>query len=179
MLTVRDIMTQPVVVIRSSATVANAIWVMRSQRVRSLVVEQMNPEISYGILTEKDIVYNVIAPGDNPGFKLVRDVMRYPCIYLPPDITLQEAAQLLSDAGIHRAPVIEHNRLLGIVSVTDILDKGSLPAPPHDELSKRIRVALQHARVVDDSEDQIQQECDLAWQVLEDMNRSTTLSAYE
>lgn len=175
MLTIRDIMTRPVVVIRSSATVANAIWIMRSQRVRSLIVEKIEPDVSYGILTEKDIVYNVIAPGNNPRFTLVSDIMRYPCISLPPDATIQEAAQLLSDAGVHRAPVIEHKKLLGIVSVTDILDKGSLPAPSHDELSRRIYDALQHAHIIDDSDARIQQECDLAWQVLEDMNQGATL----
>jgi len=178
MLIVRDIMTRPVVVIRSSATVANAIWLMRAKRVRSLVVERLTPEVSYGMLTEKDIVYNVIAPGNNPGFTAVADIMRYPCIQLSPDATIQEAAQLLSDAGIHRAPVIQHNKLLGMVSVTDILDKGSLPAPPHDELSRRIHDALQHARITDDPDAQVQQECDIAWQVLEDMNKSATVSAY-
>ena len=66
--------------------------------------------------------------------------------------------------------------IMTIVPVTDILDKGSLPAPPHDELSKRIHDALQHARIIDDSEAQIQQECDLAWQVLEDMNQNAVLS---
>lgn len=174
MLSVKDIMTRPVLVIRSSATVANAIWMMRAQRVRSLVVEKLTPEVSYGMLTEKDIVYNVIAPGHNPGFVRISDIMRYPCIYLPPEASVQEAAQLLSNAGVHRAPVIQDNELLGIVSVTDILDKGSLPTPPHDELSRRIREALQHTRIIDDSEARIQQECDIAWQVLEDMKRTAT-----
>ncbi len=179
MLTVRDVMTKPVVVIRSQATVANAIWLMRAKHVRSLIVEKLTPEITYGILTEKDIVYNVIAPGNNPGYTSVGDIMRYPCIALAPEASLQEAAQLLSDAGVHRAPVIENNQLLGIVSVTDILDKGSLPAPPHDELSRRIQDALQHARIIDDDETRIEQECDIAWQVLEDMkqNRTAALSS--
>ncbi len=172
MLNVRDIMTKPVIVIRGAATVANAIWLMRAKRVRSLIVERLNPEVSYGMLTEKDIVYNVIASSKNPAFVRVSEIMRAPCIYLSPDMTVQEAAQLLSETGIHRAPVIEHNALLGIVSVTDILDKGSLPAPSYDELSKRIQDALQHARIIDDREAKIQQECDIAWQVLEDMRQN-------
>ena len=71
---------------------------------------------------------------------------------------------------------MQDNQLLGIVSVTDILDKGSLPAPPHDELSRRIREALQHTRIIDDPEAKIQQECDIAWQVLEDMKRTATVA---
>ncbi|MGB7087436.1 MAG: CBS domain-containing protein [Phormidesmis sp.] len=169
-------MTQPVVVIRSRATIANAIWLMRVKRVRSLIVEKLSPEISYGILTEKDIVYNVIAPGSNPGFVRVGEIMRHPCIALPPGASVQQAAQMLSDAGVHRAPVIQQNQLLGMVSVTDILNKGCLPAPPHDELSKRIRDALQHARILDDEDAQIEQECDIAWQVLEEMKQNTTVA---
>lgn len=176
-LMVRDIMTQPVVVIRSAATVADAMWVMRARRVRSLIVEKLNPEISYGILTEKDIVYNIIAAGKDPGLTKVASIMRYPCIELTPDATVQEASQLLSDAGIHRAPVIQDRQLLGILSVTDIIEKGSLSAPSSDELSRRLQEALQHARIIDDREAHIQQECDIAWQVIEEMKQNYTISA--
>ena len=51
MLTVKDIMTTPVVVIRSNATVENAIWLMRANRVRSLVVETSPDGGCYGIVT--------------------------------------------------------------------------------------------------------------------------------
>lgn len=169
MLTVRDIMTRPVVVIRSSVTVENAIWLMRANRVRSLVVEKSHGEGPYGILTEKDIVYKVIAPGDNPSFVRVSSIMRQPCIQIPANATVQEAAQFLADTGIHRAPVVEDNELLGIVSVTDILIKGCVLTSSQDELSQRIQEALQHARIIDDEEARIEQECDIAWQVLEDM----------
>ena len=39
-LMVRDIMTQPVIVIRSAATIADAMWMMRARKVRSLMVEK-------------------------------------------------------------------------------------------------------------------------------------------
>lgn len=177
MLTVRDIMTRPVVVIRDTASVANAVWLMRVKKVRSLIVEKTYEGPPVGILTKKDIVYNVIAKGSNPGFVLASDVMSAPCIQISADATLQKAAKTLAEAGIHRAPVIQDGALLGIVSVTDILDKGNLPALPYDELSRRVQEALQHARVIDDDEANIQQECDIAWQTLEDMHRSAIASA--
>ncbi|PSN15069.1 signal transduction protein, partial [filamentous cyanobacterium CCP5] len=123
MLTVKDIMTKPVVVIRSSATVENAMLLMRAKRVRSLIVEEEYDSGPYGIVTEKDVVFKVIAPGDNPAFVRVSDIMRQPCIRVPLASTVQETAQILADSGIHRAPVIENGELLGIVSVTDILRK--------------------------------------------------------
>ncbi|MBE9079906.1 CBS domain-containing protein [Romeria aff. gracilis LEGE 07310] len=170
MLKARDIMTQPVVVIRKTATVENAIWLIRAKRVRSLVVEEAFEKGPYGILTEKDIVYKVIAQGDNPRFVRVSSIMRQPCIQVPPHATLLEVAQILAEAGVHRAPVIEQDELLGIVSVTDILLKGYPgAAPPRDELSQRIQEALGNARIIDDQDAQIEQECDVAWQILEDM----------
>ena len=60
--------------------------------------------------------------------------MRHPCIELAPEATVQEAAQLLSDAGIHRAPVIQDQQLLGMLSVTDIIEKCSKSVPSLNEL---------------------------------------------
>jgi CBS domain-containing protein len=171
MLTVKDIMTKPVVVIRNSATVQNAILLMRAKRVRSLIVEK-TAVLPYGIVTEKDIVFKVIAAGENPDFVRVRDIMRQPCIQVSPQATLREVAQTLADAGIHRAPVIEQDELLGIVSVTDILRKGHPDPPSRDELAQRIQSALQQARIVETEDEQIEQECDLAWQIYEEMSPS-------
>lgn len=175
MLTVRDIMTRPVVVIRSSATVQNAILLMRAKRLRSLIVEKTE-DTPYGIVTEKDIVFKVIAPNENPDLVGVCDIMRQPCIQVAAAATVQEAAKILANAGIHRAPVIENEELLGIVSVTDILRKGHPGALPRDELGQRIQAALQQARIIDDEDAQIEQECDLAWQVYEEMHQGAKVA---
>ncbi len=177
MLFVKDIMTKPVIVIRSSATVENAIWLMRTKRVRSLIVEEADGEGPYGIITERDIVYKVIAKGSSPHFVRVGSIMRRPCIRMPMDATLQEAAEIFSATGVHRAPVIENDELLGIVSLTDILMKGHPGALSRDELSQKVRAALQHARVVDDEDAQIQQECEIAWQVLEEMQQREAVTS--
>lgn len=175
MLFVKDIMTKPVVVIHSSATVENAIWLMRTKRVRSLIVEEADSQGPYGIMTERDIVYKVIAKGSSPHFVRVSTIMQRPCTRMPMNATLQEAAQIFSATGIHRAPVIENDQLLGIISLTDILMKGHPGALSQDDLSQRVQTALQHARVIDDADAQIQQECDIAWQVLEEAKPATVL----
>ncbi|EKU99570.1 putative signal-transduction protein containing cAMP-binding and CBS domains [Leptolyngbya sp. PCC 7375] len=176
MLFVKDIMTKPVIVIRSSATVENAIWLMRTKRVRSLIVEEAEGQGPYGIVTERDIIYKVIAKGSSPHFTRVSNITRRPCIRMPMNATLQEAAQIFSATGVHRAPVIEDDQLLGIISLTDILMKGHPGALSRDELSQRVQTALQHARIIDDEDAQIQQECDIAWQVLETMKPQTVTS---
>lgn len=124
MLTIADIMTQQVQVIDRLATVADAILRMQAHGVRSLIVDRPNPTVPYGVLTERDVVYKVFARNLEPDRVRVQDIMRQPCVALAPNLTLREAALAMSDAGIQRAPVIQGEELLGIVSVTDLVMKG-------------------------------------------------------
>ncbi|MEO1401703.1 MAG: CBS domain-containing protein [Cyanobacteria bacterium J06635_1] len=167
MLTVRDIMTKPVVMIRSSATVKSAIELMQAKGVRSLIIDKCHAQGSFGILTEKDIVYRVIAQGDDPAHVRVCSIMRQPCIQVPIGVTVQAAAQLLATAGVHRAPVIEHHEVLGIISVTDILAKGKQVSLSQNELVQCTQAALQHAHRVNNEETPTETQ-DAAWQVFED-----------
>ncbi|MCS7252310.1 MAG: CBS domain-containing protein [Thermoflexus sp.] len=118
----KDIMTTEVVTIEPSATVAEAVALMKEKGLRALIVERSNEEDAYGIITETDIVYKVVAQGLNPQSVLVRDVMTKPCIVVNPDLSVENVARLFALTGIRRAPVIRE-RLLGIISVTDILRK--------------------------------------------------------
>lgn len=124
MLTAADLMTEPVCTIASSDTVAKAIDLLQQRQLRSLIVERRSAEMPYGIITERDIVYKVIARGHDPARVFVQDVMRQPCIAIEPDLTLEEVAQLFADTGIQRAPVMRDGQLLGVISVSDILHKG-------------------------------------------------------
>jgi CBS domain-containing protein len=124
MLTVADIMTPNVTTIASGATVADAIDLMQQREIRALLVEHRDQDMPFGMVTERDIVYTVVARGHDPAKVLVQDIMRQPCISLAPDLTVQEASQVLSDTGVQRAPVVQAGQLLGVISVTDILMRG-------------------------------------------------------
>lgn len=128
MLTVADIMTPNATTITSGATVADAIDLMQQRQIRALLVEHRSQDMPFGMVTERDIVYTVVARGHNPKNVLVQDIMHQPCVSLAPDLTIQEASQVLSDTGVQRAPVVQDGRLLGVISVTDILMRG-MPVP--------------------------------------------------
>lgn len=123
MLKVKDIMTTNVVTIAASALVSEAIGLMRSNKIHSLIIKPRASEKGYGILTEADIAYKVIALGEDPKALKVSDIMTKPCIVVPPDMTVENAARLFANNRLHRAPVIKDD-LLGMLSVTDILRKG-------------------------------------------------------
>ena len=123
MLKARDIMTNRVVTIRSLATVAEALELMRKHQVHALVVDHSSPDDAYGLIVDEDIVYNVIAEGEDPGTVQVYEVMTKPCVVINPDLGVEYVAKLFANVGIRCAPVIQE-KLLGIISVSDILHKG-------------------------------------------------------
>ena len=120
MLKAKDIMTTEVVTIEGAATVAEALALMKEQKLRALVVEPRSEEDAYGIVTETDIVYKVAAYGKDPNVVQICEIMTKPCIVVNPDLTVEFVARLFANYGLRRAPVIK-KKLLGIVSVTDIL----------------------------------------------------------
>jgi CBS domain-containing protein len=120
MLKAKDIMTTEVAVIAGTATVAEAVALMKERKLRDLVVEPRNEEDAYGILTESDIVYKVAAYGRDPQEVQVHEIMTKPCIVVNPDLSVEHVARLFANYHLRRAPVIK-KELLGIVSVTDII----------------------------------------------------------
>src|SRR5512140_311885 len=122
MLKARDIMTSRVVTIQSLANVAEALDLMRKNKVHELVVERSGPEDAYGLVTDEDVVYNVLAEGEDPTAVQVYEVMMKPCVVVNPDLGVEYVAKLFANLGIRCAPVIQE-KLLGIVSVSDILHK--------------------------------------------------------
>lgn len=122
MLKARDIMTSRVVTIQSLASVAEALELMRKNKVHELVVDHSSPDDAYGVVTDEDVVYNVIAEGEDPAAVQVYEVMMKPCVVVNPDLSVEYVAKLFANVGIRCAPVIQE-KLLGIISVSDILHK--------------------------------------------------------
>jgi CBS domain-containing protein len=141
-----DIMTQDVVTIRSSATVAEAMSLMETRGWQSLIVDRDDEEDAYGIITETDIACKVIAAGNNPNDIQIREVMTKPCIVVNPDLSVENVARLFANNRLLRAPVIR-DKLLGIVSISDILVKSHLGEKLHQKIpDPTLQHLVQHAR---------------------------------
>jgi CBS domain-containing protein len=123
MLKAKEIMSTNVVTVQESAWVAEAIALMNEHRVHALVVEPKDEDDAYGIISETDIAYKVIAFGRDPKALSVRDVMTKPCVVVNPDLGVEYVARLFANTHLHKAPVIQEE-LLGVISVTDILHRG-------------------------------------------------------
>ncbi|MGB5596102.1 MAG: CBS domain-containing protein [Crocosphaera sp.] len=166
---VSDIMTKDVITIRSSATVKEAVKLMREKKIHTLIVQRRHPQDAYGIITDSDIVNEVIASGKDPKQVRVYEIMTKPCLVLNPDLGVEYAAKLFKNLGIRCAPVIK-DELLGIVSVIDILHKSDfLKNPVEPKLQQQIEQKIAEARAICQEFDYDSQACKEAWLLVEEL----------
>ncbi len=167
MMKAADIMTQEVGTIRSWATVAEAVKVMQKQGWRALIVDRCHSQDAYGILTETDIVYKVIALGKDPHRVRVFEIMTKPCITVNPDLGVDYVARLFAQHSLVRAPVIQ-GQLLGIISLTDILSQHPFIEQPQAVVwEQTIQAAIQRAQTICAETGVTSQACLSAWHEVE------------
>lgn len=116
-LRVRDVMTRGVIKIGPEATVAEATKLMMDRRVTSLVVEG---DGYLGIVTRKDVVNKVVASGEPLGEVRVREIASSPLLMVHPEMKLKDVAALMKATGTRRFVVTDGNRIVGIISNSDI-----------------------------------------------------------
>lgn len=119
--TAQDVMSTRVVTIDGSETVAAAIQKIKDEGVRALVVERRSPDDAYGIITQRDICYNVLATDAEPADVEVHEIMSKPLVVVNKDLDIKYVARLMANMGLSRAPVIFDGRLQGIVSISDVV----------------------------------------------------------
>jgi CBS domain-containing protein len=117
----RDIMQTDVATVLPELTVQDAAALMRNQGVRSLIVEKDSDDDAYGLITYADIVTKVLAHGFDPAEMRVDEVMTKPLIVVNPSLKVEMIARLFAQHKVGHAPVIEDHRLVGIVSMTDLV----------------------------------------------------------
>lgn len=164
---VSDFMTESVITISRAAPVAAAIDLMRTKKVHALVIEPIHRRDAYGILTASDIAATIVATGRNPRLTRVYEIMTKPCVVLNPDLAAEYAARLLTQLGIHSAPVIQ-GKLLGIVTLTDLLEPNEffvddLDRPLATELEQEIEELTEKANYLCSHHGVSSRECIDAW----------------
>lgn len=115
---VSDVMKKSVISIDSSMTVQDAAKMMDDASIGAIVVIENG--IAIGIITERDITRRIVAKG-KPLTTNVKDAMSSPLIVINPDDSVWEAAQLMKTRKIHRLPAVKDNRLVGIITTSDIV----------------------------------------------------------
>lgn len=132
---VREIMHKKAKVINFEHTVAEAAKIMEDTDCGSLPVEKNDKMI--GMLTDRDIAIRVVAHGKDPKKTRVSDIMTEGISYCYEDDDITEVGKKMA-AGLHRRlPVVNKDkRLVGMISLGDIANKGKDAKLTHEILSQ-------------------------------------------
>jgi len=114
---VKQIMKNQVITVDSSISIKEAAKIMNDASVGCVVVMEKN--VAVGIVTERDFVRRIAAK-EKPFSTPVKEVMSSPLIVINPDETVWELAELMKLRRIHKVPVVQENKLVGIVTTTDL-----------------------------------------------------------
>ena len=117
---VRKYVIRDIVKLGERETVVKAAEAMKENSVESvIIVDERGAPV--GILTEKDILYRVVAEGRNPAETRLTEVASKPLITVSPEITVGQAISLMLSHDIRRVPVVEKGRLVGVVVMREVI----------------------------------------------------------
>jgi CBS domain-containing protein len=116
--TVRDSMTADPKTVAASAPVSEAARLMASEDVGSLPVVEGDELV--GIVTDRDLVVQVVARGEDPDTVRVLDVYSKAPVVATPEEPLDEALQRMASEQVRRLPVVSDGRLVGILAQADV-----------------------------------------------------------
>lgn len=124
-MSVGEMCNREVVIIDAGAAIDDAVTVMRESHVGVIVVVERrgNQRVPLGMLTDRDIVVEVLAEGVDPKSLKVADVMSSPVVSVREDDELAVVIGLMRGHGVRRVPVVNsEGGLEGIMTVDDILE---------------------------------------------------------
>lgn len=119
--TVGDVLTSSVQTIDGLATVQEAIELMRTHGISSLVIDRRHDGDEYGLLVVSDIATKLIAHDRSPDRTNVYEIMSKPVLTVDRDMDIKYAIRLLSRFGVAQALVTEHGALAGIITLRDLV----------------------------------------------------------
>ena len=131
----RDIMTTPVIRIDPQESVAVAARTLTHYNIGALPVCGSDGRIC-GLVTDRDIVTRCLAAGRQPGAPEVREIMTRSVIAARPDTEAGIAAQVMGKQQIRRLPVVENEKLCGMVSIGDLANCDEVTYDAGDALAE-------------------------------------------
>jgi CBS domain-containing protein len=117
-LKVEDAMVRKVVTVNENSSVREAVKIMNQFEIGSVIV--VSEGKAAGIVTERDILKRIVAVAKDANRTKVKEVMSSPLVTIEPRIELEEAVKLMFQMKIKKLPVVEGERLVGLLSLTDV-----------------------------------------------------------
>jgi len=123
-LRVRDVMKSDIDIVDGMATINEALSNMKHPETRTIIVDKRHDDDEYGVVMFRDIARRVLARNRSPDRMNIYEIMSKPVISVDPKMDVKYCIKLFDRFGLSRAPVVENNKIIGLVSYTDIVLKG-------------------------------------------------------
>jgi CBS domain-containing protein len=136
---IRDVMTESVVTAGADSSVREVAELMRERNVGSVVL--MADDAPAAIVTDRDLAVGVLADDRNSADHAA-DHASAPVVTAAVAMDVRQAAELMISHGIRRLPVLDGERLTGIVTLDDLAVRTGDPELMHNLTSQITRAAL-------------------------------------
>jgi CBS domain-containing protein len=113
-----DVMATEVLTLDEEMSVKEAADIMAKEGFSYAIITKKGSAI--GIMTERDILKRIVAEDKNAKKTKVKDIMSSPLVQIERSTDLEKASRLMFEKQIKNLPVVENNRLVGLVNLTDI-----------------------------------------------------------
>ena len=121
---VRDVMKFDVDIVDGMLTVTEALKSMKFPDTRTLIVDKRHDDDEYGVVMFRDMAKKVLARDHSPNRVNIYEIMSKPVLSVYPEMDIRYCTRLFDRFGLSRAPVLEDQKIIGLVSYTDIVLKG-------------------------------------------------------
>lgn len=116
---VRDIMAKNIKTVKPDDSVHAAVKKMNKFGIGSVIVISSGRPV--GIITETNIMRRIVEPRMDPATVWAKDIMTSPLVTIDQTAAVEEAAKIMADKNISRLPVTNGNKLIGLISSSDIV----------------------------------------------------------
>lgn len=130
---VKDLMSRNVATVSTDTPIVEVAKLMKKMNIGSVPVCEGNRVI--GILTDRDIVLREVAMGKEVDKVVAKDVMTVGLSTATPEMDIHEAARIMAEKQVRRLPVIDNERLVGMLALGDIAVSPKLDDNAGDALS--------------------------------------------
>lgn len=121
---VKDVMKNEFDMVDGLTPVSVALQKMRHVETKCVLVDKRHDDDAFGMVLLSDVARQVLAKDRAPERVNVYEIMTKPVVTVSPDMDIRYCARLFERFGLSRAPVEKNGKIIGIVSLTDMVLKG-------------------------------------------------------
>jgi len=118
-MSVKDVMVEEVITVEPDTKVRDAVELMNENEIGCLIVTKDGKPL--GIITERDILKKIVCQSKKPELMRVSEIMSKPLLVGRVDMDLGDAARLMLKKNVKKLPIVNGEKLVGLVTLTDIV----------------------------------------------------------